>query len=424
MLSDSLLQRIEGKREELTNLTCELVRIPTVNPPGDVYTDCARFLGDRLQERGFEVSYHRGEGTPGDTDRYPRTNLIARLEGHAPGPCLHFNGHLDVVIAGQGWSEDPFAGVVKEGRIYGRGTCDMKGGIAASVIALECILEEGIHFPGAIEFSGTVDEETGGYGGVAYLAKEGFFSKPRVDHVIIPEPLNVDRICLGHRGAWWTQVETYGRIAHGSMPFLGDCAIRHMLAFSHLLEQRLYPAIEKKQTKMPVVPEGAKRSTLNIQAFHGGESESYEGMPSPCVPDSCRMVLDRRFLIEESLEEVKSEVRELLEELVQTRPGFRFSMKDIMEFHPTMTEHDAPVVKAVEEAIKSVMKITPEKIISPGTYDQKHISRIGHLHDCIAYGPGILDLAHQPDEYVVIEDMMKSSKVMALATLNLLGVQD
>ena len=424
MFSDSLLQRIEGKREELTDLTCELVRIPTVNPPGDAYTDCARFLGNRLQERGFAVSYHRGEGTPGDTDRYPRTNLIARLEGQAPGPCVHFNGHLDVVVAGQGWTEDPFAGVVKEGRVYGRGTCDMKGGIAASVIALECILEEGISLPGAIEFSGTVDEETGGYGGVAYLAKEGFFSKPRVDHVIIPEPLNVDRICLGHRGAWWTQVETHGRIAHGSMPFLGDCAIRHMSAFTHLLEQRLYPALAKKQTKMPVVPEGAKRSTLNIQAIHGGESESFEGMPSPCVPDSCRIVLDRRFLIEESLEEVKSEVRELLEELVEIRPGFRFSMKDIMEFHPTMTEQDAPVVVAVEEAIRAVMNITPEKIISPGTYDQKHIARIGHLHDCIAYGPGILDLAHQPDEYVIIDDMVKSSKVMALATLNLLGVKE
>ena len=299
----------------------------------------------------------------------------------------------------------------------------MKGGIAAAIIAMESLLEEGISFPGALEFSGTVDEETGGYGGVAYLAHQGFFSKPRVDHVIIPEPLNVDRICLGHRGAWWSQVETHGRIAHGSMPFLGDCAIRHMGAFTQLLEERLYPELDKKQTKMPVVPEGAKRSTLNLQAVHGGEEESYDGMPSPCVPDSCRMVLDRRFLIEESLEEVKAEVHELLEELVRTRPGFRYSISDIMEFHPTMTESDAPVVKAVEDAIGSVLNTVPEKIISPGAYDQKHIARIGHLHDCIAYGPGILDLAHQPDEYVVIDDMVKSSQVMALATLKLLGLE-
>jgi len=132
----------------------------------------------------------------------------------------------------------------------------MKGGLAASVIAMEAILEEGIDFPGVIEISGTVDEETGGYGGVAFLAEKGFFSKPRVDHVIIPEPLNVDRVCLGHRGAWWAEVETFGRIAHGSMPFLGDSAIRHMSAFLELIESRLFPALDKKQTRMPVVPEG------------------------------------------------------------------------------------------------------------------------------------------------------------------------
>jgi Acetylornithine deacetylase/Succinyl-diaminopimelate desuccinylase and related deacylases len=178
MSREKLLERIEGKREELTDLTCKLVRIPTVNPPGDAYTDCARFLGTRLEKWGFEVGYHRAEGTPGDNDRYPRTNLVARLEGQASGPCVHFNGHLDVVMAGKGWTEDPFGAVVKEGRIYGRGTCDMKGGIAAAIIAMESLLEEGISFPGAMEFSGTVDEETGGYGGVAYLAHQGFFSIP------------------------------------------------------------------------------------------------------------------------------------------------------------------------------------------------------------------------------------------------------
>ena len=88
MSREKLLERIEGKREELTDLTCELVRIPTVNPPGDAYTDCARFWGHGWR-KGFEVGYHRAEGTPGDNDRYPRTNLVARLEGSTPGPvCI------------------------------------------------------------------------------------------------------------------------------------------------------------------------------------------------------------------------------------------------------------------------------------------------------------------------------------------------
>ena len=108
--------------------------------------------------------------------------------------------------------------------------------------------------PGALEISGTVDEESGGFGGVHYLAQRGWFSPPRVDHVIIPEPLNVDRVCIGHRGVWWAEIETYGRMAHGSMPFLGDCAVRHMHAFIDRLERDLYPKLAARRTEMPVVP--------------------------------------------------------------------------------------------------------------------------------------------------------------------------
>ena len=420
---ESLFSRIESKREELISFTQDLVRIPTINPPGKDYIKCAELLGNRLAKSGFSLIYERANNPPGDSDRYPRHNVIARIEGQQSGPCIHFNGHLDVVVPGRGWTVDPFEGLVQDGKIYGRGTCDMKGGLSAAVIAMEAILEENIHFPGAIEISGTVDEETGGYGGVAFLAEKGFFSKPRVDHVIIPEPLNVDRVCLGHRGAWWAEVETFGRIAHGSMPFLGDSAIRHMSAFLELLESRLFPALDKKQTSMPVVPEGARRSTLNLQAVHGGEAESFDGMPSPCVPDSCRLIMDRRFLIEENIAEVKAEVTSLLDELADSRLNFRYQIRDIMEFLPTMTDAEAPVVQAVSSAIKNILGKTPEHIISPGTYDQKHIARIGHLHDCIAYGPGILDLAHQPDEYIVIDDMVTAAKVMAASTLELLGAR-
>ena len=99
--------------------------------------------------------------------------MIARYEGRGPGACVHFNGHIDVVEPGQGWSVNPFAGTVHDGRVYGRGACDMKGGIAAAVVALESIVESGIRFPGALELSGTVDEESGGHAGVAWLAGQG-----------------------------------------------------------------------------------------------------------------------------------------------------------------------------------------------------------------------------------------------------------
>ena len=414
-MNEQLFRAIDDRRDELVALTTDLIRFPTVNPPGEAYTPCAEFIANRLRKRRFETQLIRGQDTPGDSDRYPRTNVVARFDGRGHGPTVHFNSHIDVVEAGEGWTVDPYAGVVKDGRVYGRGACDMKGGLAASIIAAEVFMDVYPDFPGAIEISGTVDEESGGFGGVAYLASKGFFSKPRVDHVIIPEPLNKDRICLGHRGVWWAEIETKGRIAHGSMPFLGDSAIRHMGAVLHAFEEELFPALDRKQTQMPVVPEGARRSTMNINSIHGGQTEDFfPGLPSPNVADTCRTVIDRRFLLEESIDEVKGEVTSILDRLKRERPKFDYAIRDLMEVQPTMTERDAPVVTAVAEGIREIFGKEPDYVISPGTYDQKHVARIGHLHDCIAYGPGILDLAHQPDEWVGIDDMVESAKVMAV----------
>ncbi len=417
--TENLFKAIDERRDDLIELTRALIRFPTVNPPGEAYRPCAEFIGDRLRARGFTVDYVHAAGTPGDTERYPRINVIARRASAAPGPCVHFNSHIDVVQSGAGWTLDPFAAVVKDGRVYGRGACDMKGGLAASIIAVEALIESAAALPGTLEISGTTDEESGGYGGVHYLAERGWFSPPRVDHVIIPEPLNVDRVCIGHRGVWWAEIETHGRMAHGSMPFLGDCAVRHMHAVVDRFERDLYPKLAARRTDMPVVPSGARHSTLNINSIHGGQAET-AGYPAPVVPDSCRMVIDRRLLIEESIDAAKGEVRELLEQLVKDRAGFRYSIRDIFEVLPTMADRDGPVARSTAAAIRRVIGRDPEFICSPGTYDQKHIDRVGKLRDCIAYGPGILDLAHQPDEYVVIEDMVNSAKVMALAARSLL----
>jgi succinyl-diaminopimelate desuccinylase len=418
--TENLLEIIEARREDLVELAQALIRFPTINPPGEAYQPCAEFIGRRLAVRGFAVNYVRAAGTPGDSERYPRVNVIARREGNVAGPCVHFNSHIDVVQTGAGWTLDPFAALIRDGKIYGRGACDMKGGLAASIIAVEALVDSGTELPGALEISGTVDEESGGFGGVHYLAQRGWFSPPRVDHVIIPEPLNVDRVCIGHRGVWWAEVETHGRMAHGSMPFLGDCAVRHMHAFIDRLEQDLYPKLAARRTDMPVVPSGARHSTMNINSIHGGQAET-SGFPAPCVPDSCRLVIDRRLLIEEDMLSVKGEVRALLDQLATEREGFAYELRDIFEVQPTMADRNGPVARSTAAAIQRVLGREAEFVCSPGTYDQKHIDRIGKLRDCIAYGPGILDLAHQPDEYVLIEDMVNSAKVMALSAHALLA---
>jgi succinyl-diaminopimelate desuccinylase len=159
---------------------------------------------------------------------------------------------------------------------------------------------------------------------------------------------------------------------------------------------------------------------MNINSIHGGQTEDFRpGLPSPNVPDWCRLTIDRRFLLEEKIEDVKQEVTAILDRLKRERKKFRYEIRDLMEVQPTMTERDAPVVKAVAQGIMEIFDRAPEYVISPGTYDQKHVARIGHIYDCIAYGPGILDLAHRPDEWVGIEDMVQSAKVMAIG-LNVL----
>ncbi|NIZ11464.1 acetylornithine deacetylase/succinyl-diaminopimelate desuccinylase family protein [Pseudooceanicola sp. HF7] len=421
-LQDRLRAEIAARRDDLVALTQDLIRIPTLNPPGECYLEICEYLDKRLKGSGFETQLIRAKGAHGDTDRYPRWNIVARKDGTHPGDCVHFNSHTDVVEVGRGWTKDPFGGEVADGKVYGRGACDMKGGLAASIVAAEAFIAVVPEWAGAIEISGTVDEESGGYAGVAYLAEKGFFEK--VQHVIIPEPLNPDRICLGHRGVWWAEIETFGEIAHGSMPFLGDCAVRHMGAVINEMEDTLFPALHAKTTDMPVVPEGARHSTMNINSLHGGLPEPGEdetGFPSACVPDSARMIIDRRYLIEEDPEEVKAEIRAVLDRVAARREKFTYELREMWGVTPTMTKKDAPVVQSIHRAIQQTYGRAPEYVVSPGTYDQKHIARIGKLHNCIAYGPGILDLAHKPDEYIGIEDMLRSAEVMALSLAELLA---
>jgi succinyl-diaminopimelate desuccinylase len=272
---------------------------------------------------------------------------------------------------------------------------------------------------GTIEISGTVDEESGGFAGVAWLARHKRLSAERTDFAIIPEPLYVDRICIGHRGVYWFEVQTAGRIAHGSMPFHGVSAIAHMGLVLDRIERDLLPRLAQRRTHMPVIPAGARQATLNVNGIDGGQP--VDGIQTPCVADRCRAVFDRRFLIEEGFDAAKAEIVALLDELARGVPDFQYGIKDLMVVHPTKTPDGSPVVSALDRALHRVLGRSGGLVASPGTYDQKHFARIAGVPHCVAYGPGILDLAHQPDEYCDIADLMTAAKVIALALLELTG---
>lgn len=419
-VEEAVLQRLESMTDEMCAFLSELIRLPTVNPPGENYADCARFLGAKLDEFGYQVEYVPAEGRPEHTERFPRINVIGRREGIAQRPLLHFDGHFDVVPAGDGWTRDPFGGVRDAGRIYGRGSADQKSGLAASFFAIEAIRRAGLRLAGTIEQSGVVDEESGGFAGMAYLASNGYIGRDRTDYVMITEPLGVGRICLGHRGVYWFRVTTLGRIGHGSMPFFGVSAVDHMAAFLDTVVRELKPKLALRRSAMPVEPPGARHATLNVNAIHGGQPEA--GPQTPCVADRCVAILDRRFLIEEQLDEVRGEVIEILERLKRDVPDFNYRFEEQMTVLPVQTDSQAPLVRAVAGAIERVLDKPAPLIASPGTYDQKHVMRIGRIEQCIAYGPGRLELSHLPDEYCVVEDLVHGAQVMALAAMRLVGV--
>ena len=419
-LEKLVLASIDELADEMVEWLQQLVRIPTVNPPGENYKDCADLVARKLKAFGYEVSFIEATGRPECSSEHPRVNVIGRLNGSRFHPTLHFNGHIDVVPPGAGWTLDPFAAEIRDGRIYGRGVTDQKAGIAASLYAVEAIRNAGLTLAGSIEQSATVDEESGGFAGVAYLAEHGYLRPDLVDYVIITEPLDYDRICLGHRGVYWFEVLMHGRIAHGSMPFLGVSAIDRMARLIDKVERELKPRLAGRRTRMPVEPQGARSATINVNAIVGGQDP--DAPQTPCVADLCRAVFDRRFLIEEKLEEAREEFIGLIEELRVADAELQYELKDLMIVHPTMTEPDAQLVRTMREAVNKVTGREAPLIASPGTYDQKHFSRIAGIEQCIAYGPGILKLAHQPDEYCEIEHLVSACKAMAIGAMRLLGV--
>jgi succinyl-diaminopimelate desuccinylase len=416
---DRVLAAVDVAAAEMVAFTSELIRIPTVNPPGDAYEHCARVIGQRLEAFGFDVEYFAAENRPEHTREHPRVNVVGLRRGGALRPAVHINGHMDVVPPGTGWTVDPFAGVVLDGRIYGRGACDMKAGLAAGIYAAEAIRRAGVELRGSIEISATADEESGGFAGVAWLAREGRLSGERQDYVIIPEPLNVDRICVGHRGVYWFEITTRGRICHGSMPFLGVNAIDHMSAILERMRRELRPALESRETSDPIVPEAARHATLNVNAISGGQA--VDGIQTPCVADLCRAVFDRRFLLEEGFETAKQELERLLERTASEVPGMVFELRDLMVVHPVRTPASSPLISTLQDGIAHVLGREASLVASPGTYDHKHIDRIAGIPHCVAYGPGILELAHQVDEWCGVQDLIDATKVLALAMLRLAG---
>jgi succinyl-diaminopimelate desuccinylase len=405
-----LFETIDNLAPEMVRFAAELIDIPTVNPPAENYEPCARLIGARLREFGFDV-----QEVPAGR------NVIGTRGGRSPRPLLHFNGHIDVVPPGDGWTRQPFVAALEEGRIYGRGSSDMKCGLTAAVYAAEALRRADIPLAGSLQISATIDEESGGFAGVAQLAQAGLLTSRTIDYVIIPEPFGPTRICIGHRGLYWFRIISHGKTAHGSMPYLGISAIENMAILLEEIRRSVSPEIASRITAMPVVPVESRCGTFNINSIHGGQAG--ESLQSPCVADRCEVICERRWVPEESLDEVKAQIQAAIGRVSAVRSGSNFELVDYGNtVRPTLTPCDADLVTVLKESISGVLQSDAELVASPGTYDHKHFTHIGKVVQCVAYGPGELEQAHQPDEWCSVEAMIQSCKVMALTAVRLVGM--
>lgn len=420
-IKDTVCSSVDQIQDEMISFLQDLVRVPTVNPPGELYREGAELIGHQFKKFGYKTSYITAEGLKEHTDTHPRVNVFGRMQGATARPTLHFNGHFDVVPVGEGWTRDPFAATIEDGKMYGRGVSDQKAGIAASIFAIEALRRAGLKLRGTVEQSGTVDEESGGFAGVAYLARHGWLGKDKNDFVIITEPTDTNHIYLGHRGVYWFKVTAHGRIAHGSMPHLGVSAIDHLADFLHGVTHELKPKLATRKTEVPVQPPKSRYASINVNAVFGGQPE--EGTQTPCVADRSGAIFDRRFLSEEPFEQVRSEIAEMLERYKAANPEFRYTLEDLMVVHPVQTDKNCDLVQTLARCVQQVAGTEAIYAASPGTYDQKHVVRIANVAQCVAYGPGMLAQAHLPDEYCRIDDIVSSAKVMALTAVQLLGVE-
>lgn len=419
----AILRAAEELITEAVDFLQRLIRVPTVNPPGSAYVECATLVGEHLHKLGYAIEYV--ELTPSEVtelapygEGLPRTNVIGRLPGKTVSPVLHFNGHMDVVPPGSGWSTDPFGGEIHDGRVYGRGASDMKGGIAAQIYAIEAIRRAGLRLLGTVEQSATVDEESTGKrnAGVGVLVERGYIAPERTDYVVITEPLQVENICLGHRGALWGEIKTYGRQAHGSTPVKGVNALEHMAGFIAEASKQLGPRLQQRQNQYPVVPPEANGASLAFTMIQSGTNVN-------SVPDTCTVAFDRRLVTGEQLEEARQELWQLLAQQERTVPDFRYEYKERYAAAPTWVSAETPLVREFTAAISEVLGREPGYVCSPGTDDQRFIVQNAGIEQCIIYGPGEITQAHITDESLAIADLLASIQVMALATAALLGVE-
>ncbi|MCX5839593.1 MAG: ArgE/DapE family deacylase [Deltaproteobacteria bacterium] len=410
MHREELLKRIESDKERILNLCKKLVQIPSENPPGDTQA-IVKFLGTLFQEKGLPYEIYAPQAH--------MPNFVARLQGKEGGRRLVLNGHLDTFPTGdrEAWTHDPFGGCLEDGKIFGRGVSDMKGGDVASLMSFFYLAEQRERVRGEVVLTLVSDEETGGEWGTAWLLDH--VPEVRGDAVINGEPGSCELVHFAEKGLVWIEVISRGKAASAAYPHFGSNAIEHLYHFLHDLEKlEILQASTEEISRIQEEGEEAvdaikgrgateilKLVTVNVGTIAGG-------LKCNLIPDFCRAEVDIRF----PHGVCSSDIFLRIETIRSKYPGIEYKVNQVAE--PNYTPIDQQIVQLVKKNAESVRG---HRIYLSGGMngtDCRHFRNRG-IPACM-YGPRNYQLGGT-DEYIYVQDLMDAVKVHTLTAFDFLS---
>jgi len=395
----ALEQSLESHKNAILVFTRDLISIASENPPGNHYGECVDRIRAEMDRLGLPVKVLEAPGFP----ERPRYNLLSFYgDGRR---TLYFHGHYDVVPA---QSPDQFTPRVESGRLHGRGSADMKAGLASMIYATALLEECRIPLEGRVGLCIVADEETGGQGGSRYLDEVGLLGADGVA-MLTPEPTS-GVIWNANRGAVTLRITVKGRAAHVGLQHQGINAFEQMLEVARAL-QLLKAEVEQRRTHYRIVPEAADRSILML----GGRVEG--GANFNVVPEACSFTVERRFNPEEDLATEKTALFALLDQL--RARGIALDAEILQEGYSSGVSEDHPVARILADTIEGVVGDRPAFTMCPGILETRWYARKGI--PAFAYGPGLLEVSHGPREAIEIERIYQHALLYALVAARLLS---
>lgn len=382
-------------QEMLVELLQQMVAIPSRNPPGEEKA-LAEFLAAKAQEWGLEAQL-----VP---EPFPnRPQVVITHRGTSGTPVLLLNGHMDTVpeLDHSRWTVPPFEGVIRDGRLYGRGAVDMKAGLAAALMAARALREAGLVLRGNLVILAAVGEEKGEPGTRHLLVEKGI----RGDWGIVLEPTELS-IAIAEKGLIWYHITIHGKAGHASNPtdasnpiLWAARAVDAISQYGEHLAKRQHPLLD--------------RPTAAVTMIHAGDKENV-------IPPSCLIAVDRRILPDETEAQATAELRSLLDGLRQSNPGLRYDIETVGSFASTEIPESSDLVGVISRNIEDVLGHPAQISGTPYGSDVRSFVNDARI-PAVTFGPGSILNAHCFDEYVEINEVVDCAKLLTTVAIDLLG---